>query len=127
MPGASLAHLGLLSHLAAFSSYSKTSDHFPFCTVLNINPSTGVESQPENLGVRIKQCDGGRRGENGGGGEGGGRKEQFFLCWMFLFDPEHSERRALRNIFSAHMADCVTAKHTGGVVAEGCCGEAMTV
>lgn len=56
-------------------------------------------------------------------------KEQFFLCWIVLFDPERSERRALCNIFSAHMADCVTAKRTGGVVAaaEGCCGEAMTV
>lgn len=56
-------------------------------------------------------------------------KEQFFLYWIVLFDPECSERRALCNIFSAHMADCVTAKHTGGVVvaAEGSCGQAMTV
>lgn len=43
----------------------------------------------------------------------GGSKEQFFFCWIVLFDLECSERRALCNIFSAHMADCVTAKHTG--------------
>lgn len=69
--------------------------------------------------------------EEGGGGcwRGKKSKEQFFLCWIVVFDPERSERRALCNFFSAHMADCVTAKHTGGVVAaaEGCCGEAMTV
>lgn len=66
-----------------------------------------------------------------GGLGGGGSKEQFFLRWIVLFDPECSERRALCNIFSAHMADCVTAKHTGGVVAaaaaQGCCGQAMAV
>lgn len=131
VPGASLSHLGLASNLVAFPSYSKTSDHFQVCTVFNINRDTGVESLPENLSVRIKQCDGGRRRGNGGaGGGGGGSKEQFFLCWIVLFDPERSERRALCNIFSAHMADCVTAKDTGGVVvaAEGCCGGgAMTV
>lgn len=44
-------------------------------------------------------------------------KEQFcFLCWIVLFDLECSERRVLCNVFSTHMADCVTAKHTGGVV-----------
>lgn len=45
-------------------------------------------------------------------------KEQIFvfsLCWIVLFDPECSERRALCNVLSTHMADCVTAKHTGGV------------
>lgn len=125
MPGASLSHLGLVSHLVAFSSYSKTSDHFQVCTVFNINRNTAAESLPENLGVRIKQCDEGRGGESWGGES----KEQFFLCRIVLFDPERSERRALCNIFSAHMADCVTANRTGGVVAaaEGCCGEAMTV
>lgn len=53
-------------------------------------------------------------GKGGVGGGGGGSKEQFFLCRIVPFDPECSERRALCNIFSAHMADCVTAKHTGG-------------
>lgn len=43
-------------------------------------------------------------------------RSNFFLCWIVLFDLECSERRALCNIFSTHMADCVTAKHTGGVV-----------
>lgn len=49
-----------------------------------------------------------------------------FLCWIVLFDLECSERRALCNVFSTHMADCVTAKHTGGVVVVvvGCCGKA---
>lgn len=37
-----------------------------------------------------------------------------FLCWIVLFDLECSERRALCNVFSTHMAHCVTAKHTGG-------------
>lgn len=68
-------------------------------------------------------------GRKKGRKEGENSKEQFFLCRIVLFDLERSERRALCNIFGAHMADCVTAKHTGGVVAtaEGCCGEAMTV
>lgn len=34
------------------------------------------------------------------------------LCWIVLFDLECSERRALCNVFSTHMANCVTAKHT---------------
>lgn len=67
VPGACLSHLGLLSNPVAFSSYSKSSDHFQVCTVFNINRSVGVESLPENLGVRIKQCNGRRRGGNGGG------------------------------------------------------------
>lgn len=37
-----------------------------------------------------------------------------FLCWIVLFDLECSEKRALCNIFSTHMAVCVTAKHIGG-------------
>lgn len=36
------------------------------------------------------------------------------LCWIVLFDLECSERRALCNISSTHMAVCVTAKHMGG-------------
>lgn len=51
-------------------------------------------------------------------------KEQFFLCWIVLFDPECSERRALCNVLGTHMDDCVTAKHTGGVVV-GCCGKGV--
>lgn len=39
------------------------------------------------------------------------------LCWIVLFDLECSERRALCNISSTHMAVCVTAKHMGGEVA----------
>lgn len=50
-----------------------------------------------------------------------GKELEFFfllsLCWIVLFDLECSERRALCNISSTHMAVCVTAKHTGGVVA----------
>lgn len=41
----------------------------------------------------------------------------FFFPSAVLFDLECSERRALCNISSTHMAVCVTAKHTGGVVA----------
>ena len=37
-----------------------------------------------------------------------------FLRWIVPFDLECCERRALCNIFSTHMADCVTAKHTHG-------------
>lgn len=71
VPGAPPSHLGLHSHPAAFSSYSQTSDHCQVCAIFNINRSTGVESLPENLGVRIKQCDGGRRGKHGWWGAGG--------------------------------------------------------
>lgn len=91
--------------------------------------NVGVGTPPENLSA--KQCD-----EDGGKNS----KEQILLCWIVLFDPECSERRALCNIFSTHMADCVTAKHTGGVaavavavaaaavaVAQGCCGQATAV
>lgn len=44
------------------------------------------------------------------------QQEAIFLCWIVLFDLECSESRALCNVFSTHMADCVTAKRTGGVV-----------
>lgn len=48
--------------------------------------------------------------------QGTGKKKMFLLslCWIVLFDLECSERRALCNISSTHMAVCVTAKHTGG-------------
>lgn len=42
------------------------------------------------------------------------RQGAIFLCWIVLFDLECSEKRALCNVFSTHMANCVTAKHTGG-------------
>lgn len=59
---------------------------------------------------------------------GGGKKTQqgadvlsfsfppvfFSLCWIVPFDLQCSERRALCNISSTHMAVCVTAKHMGG-------------
>lgn len=84
VPGASLSHLGLASNLVAFPSYSKTSDHFQVCTVFNINRDTGVESLPENLSVRIKQCDGGRRRGNGGaGGAGGEARSNFSSAGLF--------------------------------------------
>lgn len=76
--------------------------------------------------VPIKQWDGGR----GGGGWGSARSGCFFflssprllsLCWIVLFDLECSERRALCNISSTHMAVCVTAKHMG------VCGEVAVV
>ena len=54
------------------------------------------------------------------------KKQQgaIFLCWIVLFDLECSERRALCNVFSTHMADCVTTKHTRGGACFGKVGEA---
>lgn len=61
--------------------------------------------------------------------EGEVARSNFSSAGLFSLIRSAVKRRALCNIFSAHMADCVTAKHTRGVVAAaaGCSVQAMAV
>lgn len=77
--------------------------------VLNIKRNAGVDNADY---CTVSVC----RWNNAMEEDKKNRQGGIFLCWIVLFDPECGERRALCNIFSAHMADCVTAKHMGGGV-----------